>query len=639
MMKNGDSKVDPAAALPAFFAVVYGLLLLTNLLFLAGVREWTLPVLLVTVPAVIVYPFFEILPAALLTGLTAALTGGRRGGRLLTGLVAFLTVFPMALFLLIDAGLYARYHYHVNMHVWNIFTTPGGFEGMGLRTGDLVLFIGGSMAVGLFYAALTACFLRFKRLSLPGVWGGRPLRFRVWGKYLACVAGFAIVFLIGIMSYAYCHFKMIPAPLLAAERIPFYIRVTAGSFFQSLGMKNPAKETVQLRLRQQSLLKAYPQQAIRRTARPGYNIVWLACESWGAKLFTPAIMPETAAFARKGQYFRYHFSGGNVTRQGVFSMFYGLPGSYWHTFLTAGRGPLLFDWLKEDGYVFDCLTSSKFSYPEFDRTVFAALPPENLHEDFTGRTWERDQRNVERLVNRIAAHADAGERFFAFMFFESPHHPYEFPPEARLFDDCMDPFNALQAKPSDGPAIFRRAANTARHLDQCLARVYRVLEAKDLLKNTIVVLAGDHGEEYFEKGYLGHSSAFNNEQTRTTLILYYPGIKPGVYDGMSSHLDIVPMIAGLLGVQNDPEDYSCGMDLLAPDAMRRRYCIIANWDDVFFAGEKYKTLLPLSAVDYAKQVITDAEDKPLEDTGLFYQEYGKDLIRVQQDLNRFASGR
>ena len=107
-----------------------------------------------------------------------------------------------------------------------------------------------------------------------------------------------------------------------------------------------------------------------------------------------------------------------------------------------------------------------------------------------------------------------------------------------------------------------------------LAQIFDLLKEKDLMKNTIVVLAGDHGEEYYEKGLLGHSSRFNNEQTMTTLILYYPGIKPGVYTQMSSHLDIVPMLAGLFGVQNPSQDYSCGFDLLSPQAPRRRYKII-----------------------------------------------------------------
>ena len=206
-----------------------------------------------------------------------------------------------------------------------------------------------------------------------------------------------------------------------------------------------------------------------------------------------------------------------------------------------------------------------------------------------------------------------------------------------VFPDYIDPFNAVQTKPADGPAIFRRAANAAHHLDLRLAEVFRLLEERDLLKNTIVVIAGDHGEEYYEKGRLGHSSAFNEEQTRTTLVLYYPGIRPGEYRKMSSHLDIVPMIARFFGVENDPADYTCGSDLLEDGAEGRRYALIANWSQVFFAGEKYKSLIPLNAAAAAAQVITDADDRKLPDVRPFYREYNADLIRVQRDLTRFTA--
>jgi membrane-anchored protein YejM (alkaline phosphatase superfamily) len=223
------------------------------------------------------------------------------------------------------------------------------------------------------------------------------------------------------------------------------------------------------------------------------------------------------------------------------------------------------------------------------------------------------------------------------MFFESPHNPYEFPPEAEYTKDYIDPFVATKVSSADGPRIFNRAANCARHLDMCLEKVYNILEEKDLLKNTIVVIAGDHGEEFYERGYLGHSSSFVNEQTKTTLILYYPGITPGEYTHLSSHLDIVPMLAPLFGVKNDPADYSCGFDLLSPEKPRRKYALIANWDQVFFAGEKYKSLIPQDAMDYAKQVATDSNDNPLDDVDPFYQEYKLDLINVQNDLNRFSA--
>lgn len=629
-----------SSILPAYFFTVYLIFVLTNMLFLFKVTDWSFSVALLTGSALLVYPFFQCIPAILITTGIALLTSSKNQTIQFraTGIAAFLTVFPVALFLLLDAGLYHRYNYHFNPHVLNIFTTPGGFEGMGLHAGEMIVFAAGILLIALFHGCLIRLFWKIPKLSFAGDWTLKPFTLRNGMKYIILLALGTVLFLVSFFTYAIQHYRMIPEPLLAADTLPFYIKGTSGSMFKALGIKKPERDAVQVRLSNHSKLDFYPAKPIERRAdRKKYNIVWLACESFAAKLYTPEIMPHTSAFARKGVTFKRHFSGGNVTRQGMFSQFYGLPASYWHSFLAAGRSPLFMDWLKEDGYTFDCFTSSKFSYPEFDRTIFISVPTENMLEDYKGKSYERDKRNVKRLVGKIKERSDSGKPFFAFMFFESPHHPYSFPPEARLYDDCLDPFNAMNVTEKDGPAIFKRAANCAHHLDQRLKEVFDVLEQKKLLDNTIVVLAGDHGEEYFEKGYLGHSSKFNNEQTMTPLILYYPGIKPGTYEKMSSHLDIIPMLAPLLGVKNDPADYSCGYDLLAENAPTRRYAIIANWDEVFFAGEKYKSLIPLDAVDYAKQTVMDKNDQPLHDVDAFYAEYNADLIQVQNDLNRFSA--
>ncbi|MBE6359261.1 MAG: DUF3413 domain-containing protein [Lentisphaerae bacterium] len=618
-------------SLVSCLSVIFAVNVLIYLLFTIRIESWQAATVGIVATAVLFYPFLlTLIPAA--TGSLAIWLTRKNEHRwkLITGSVLFVSIFPMHLLLLLDAGLYFRYGYHINPHVINIFTTPGGFEGMGMRTGEVVMLACGIGVLALFLAVLIGCFMRFKAWSF--------LKIRSWKPFpvIAAVAG--LIFAVQFFTYAYAHFSMNPAPLLASDSIPLYIKGTSKSLFRKLGFSQPERDAVQIKLDTQVHLDNYPENAIsRKPDRKKYNVVWLTCESLAARLFTPEIMPQTFGFAAKGIRFAKHYSGGNVTRQGVFSMFYALPGSYWHAFLAARKGPLFIDWLKEDGYSFKCITSSKFTYPEFDQTVFFEVESEDLHSDSEGFSFERDQRNVKLLLKSIEDGADSGKPFFSFMFFESTHHPYSFPKEMTRFKDYLEPFNAVNTTAADGEAIFKRAANCAWHLDVQLGKVFKLLEEKDLLKNTIVVVAGDHGEEYYEKGRLGHSSVFNEEQTRTPLVIYYPGVKPQVYTKMSSHLDIVPMLAGLFGVENPPVDYSCGMDLLAENSPGRRYSIIANWDQVFFAGEKYKSLIPLDAASFASQTITDADDRELSDVQAFYEEHNADLIAVQHDLTRFVA--
>jgi membrane-anchored protein YejM (alkaline phosphatase superfamily) len=317
------------------------------------------------------------------------------------------------------------------------------------------------------------------------------------------------MFLTGFVTYTYEHFVMNSRPLLAADAVPLYIKGTSGSLYKKLGFKQPDRDAVRIKMAQAASLQNYPQQPIKRNPdRPKYNVVWIACESWAAKLFSSEIMPKTAEFAEKGVLFTRHFSGGNVTRQGVFSMFYALPGNYWHAFLAARRGPVFIDWLKEDGYRFKCITSSKFTYPEFDQTVFFQVAHEDLHSDAKGKTYERDQRNVKLLIRSIEEGADSGQPFFSFMFFESTHNPYEFPAEAEFTRDYIHPFNAAQVSPDS----LGRVLLTKGLLD--FAKIEPDPEGN---RNVVIVGCGDFGEIWSEELYNKHVGEMDIDAIRRAL--------------------------------------------------------------------------------------------------------------------------
>ena len=115
-----------AAFLPAYFIAEYFLFLATTCLFAARVPEWSVPAAFLLIPALLFYPLMYLAPAIVLTAGAAAATFGLRErmpvlrSRII-GAAAFLTVFSTHLFLLLDAGLYFRYAYHINPHVINIF--------------------------------------------------------------------------------------------------------------------------------------------------------------------------------------------------------------------------------------------------------------------------------------------------------------------------------------------------------------------------------------------------------------------------------------------------------------------------------------------------------------------------------------
>ena len=125
------------------------------------------------------------------------------------------------------------------------------------------------------------------------------------------------------------------------------------------------------------------------------------------------------------------------------------------------------------------------------------------------------------------------------------------------------------------------------------------------------------------------------ESSCTSLVIHIPGVKPQVYTGMSSHLDVVPILAPHFGVTNPPADFSLGFNL--PDPAQKRTCpIIADWSQMVCASAKYKTILPLNSLTFATQKLTDGEDNPLSSLDRFYEENQAELFQIQRDLIRFV---
>ena len=64
------------------------------------------------------------------------------------------------------------------------------------------------------------------------------------------------------------------------------------------------------------------------------------------------------------------------------------------------------------------------------------------------------------------------------------------------------------------------------HADQALGTLVDSLQRRNLLDNTLLVVAADHGESFGEQGVWGHGFTLTDCQTRVPLILRHPGYFP-----------------------------------------------------------------------------------------------------------------
>ncbi len=183
--------------------------------------------------------------------------------------------------------------------------------------------------------------------------------------------------------------------------------------------------------------------------------------------------------------------------------------------------------------------------------------------------------------------------------------------------------------------LYNRTVNAAHHLDIQLERIFKALEESGALDNTILILTGDHGEEFYEKGRLGHNSAFTKEQLHVPMVLIAPGIKPNVYEGFSHHTDIVPTLAPFLGVENAAVDYSVGGNLL-DSAHRRDFFVSCGWDMAAIVTCTRKYVVSLGSRRLiSRQTLTTFDDEPVNGED-FVKENIEFVTKAQRDMTRFV---
>jgi membrane-anchored protein YejM (alkaline phosphatase superfamily) len=181
----------------------------------------------------------------------------------------------------------------------------------------------------------------------------------------------------------------------------------------------------------------------------------------------------------------------------------------------------------------------------------------------------------------------------------------------------------------DPTPFFNLYRNNVYVIDSLVGKVLQALEDRQLMERTMIVVTGDHGQEFNEnkKNYWGHSSNYSRAQVGTPLIVYYPGIKPEERHYRTTHYDIVPtVLKQVLGVKNPPSDYSMGYLLDDPQPRRWQYVgKVLDWafiadDDVIIEKNGNGT------VDIFDKHMTPLYDYPLN---------GKELNDALQNLRRF----
>jgi len=505
----------------------------------------------------------------------------------------------------VDSHLYDLYGFHLNGFVWNLLTSPGGIDSLGADQTNVLVTLG-------YVSVLAALHI-----------GGLYMALRLSRFHFPVIKVLILLFFITFAErgvYGYSKAQLYGPVLERGDAIFLYQTTSINSFLKRMGIKVEQVSQVSMSQNESRQLN-YPKVpiVISKVNKP-LNIIMLVSESMRWDLLSPTVMPNMSAFAEKAWNFTRHYSGGNGTRQGLFALFYGLQGNYWDVFLRNQQGPVLFDVLNQYNYQYFIYTSAKFSYPEFDRTIFSAIPPEKLIENNRGEPWKRDRKNTTALINAIQTR-DHSRPFYGFLFYESTHARYSFPDNAALRNDYLQSldYTGLSRKEL-APQIKGMKArydNAAYGIDIQLQRIVESLENSGDIDNTLLIVTGDHGEEFMERGRWGHNSAFTDWQVRVPMIVWMPGSIAKKVTQRTSHMDVPATILSRLGIENPTKDYSLGTDLSFP--LETNNVVVASWSDIGLINDFGKLVIPFKSTTQHKNLAMSLDDEVVDGKKLLSQ--------------------
>jgi len=525
-----------------------------------------------------------------------------------------LLVTLLSLIIYIDHQVYALYRFHLNGIVLSMFFGKGGDE---IFNFSPWLYL--EIAVIIF---LALAFISLLRLSL-----GFCLRHLTRRLFLLLASLLLVLTLFTHAFHAYAAFNNSLSVRLSARLLPYFFPTTANSLLLDLGFQQPQSPSLE---QAHGDLLAYPINPIRSdsTTSPRYHVVLILIDSWNVRSFTPECMPNLHAYAQRNQLFTHHWSCSNGTRSGVFGIFFSVPPYYWESFEPNHVSPVLIDELLRQGYDFRNFPSAQQYDPPFGRVLFHRVP--DVRVSTSGdNALQRDQRITDDFVRFFSA-ASSSKPTFSFLFYDLPHSfdlpsdsLYHFQP-SWLYAKYTDLNND-----SDPTPFWNLYRNTCFQVDRLLAHVFHAIDSSEQADNTIVIITGDHAQEFNEnhKNFWGHNGNFSDAQIAVPLVCHLPGLPPTRYSHRTTHYDIVPtLMRDYLNVTNPVSDYSVG-HVLTDTASRYWHIVGSELNYAFITPQG--DIIEKNADGSVS--VTDAHLNPIQD----FRMDARQMNDALQTLNRF----
>jgi uncharacterized protein len=345
-----------------------------------------------------------------------------------------------------------------------------------------------------------------------------------------------------------------------------------------------------------------------------YNIFLFVIESLREDAIAEDATP--TLFQLKGQALPVErgLAAGNVTHISWFSLLHGVNPMYWsvEAHQSHSRGAVPIRVLRKLGYRIGAIGSPSLRYYGFSQSVFGdneALATTLMDQGtFFDAATDKSAADIDEkamaALGRELDNVGPDGRVFYVTMLDATHHDYSwssrYHPKFLPFSESV---SLLSTVPSDINSLRNRYRNAVNFTDMLLGEFLRKLAARGLANRSIVIVTGDHGEEFLERGHLVHSSELNRFQTLVPILIAMPqeagadAPAPESPIRRASHLDIFPTVFDALGVKRQTERLLDGRSLLVatpPD--RILFCAMASSytpSRLLLDGGPYKLIVEL----------------------------------------------
>ncbi|MCQ5472306.1 hypothetical protein FHW04_003544 [Pantoea sp. AN62] len=430
---------------------------------------------------------------------------------------------------MVDSAVFSRFHLHLNPVVWELVINPDQSE---MARDWQLMFISVPL---IFLVQMLFATWSWQKL--------RSLNRRSFGKPVAAL--FISAFFASHLMYIWADANFYRPITMQRANLPLSYPMTARRFLERHGLLDA--QEYQRRLVQQGDPEAvsveYPLSEITfRDAGTRNNLLVLTIDGLNNATLAKAL-PQLNQFASENVRFTQHYSAGDTPEKGLFGLFYGISSSYMNGILASRTPSALLGALSTQGYQFGLFSSEGFNPPLYRQALLTdySLPASNSQPNAS---------TVTQWQNWLDRQHDASNPWFSWVALNGPN-----------------------VTGDNAKARQRSYLRQAPAVDEQISAVLNTLQARDLLKNTVVVITAQRGLAL--EG--NPDSASNRETLQVPLVIHWPDTPAQTVDRLSDHQDVMAtLMQRLLHVRTNPVNYSQGEDLFAA---RRRHDWVASSEE------------------------------------------------------------